>query len=69
MKDGAAVLCWKLPDGAQSFDFCSQIVTELINATFLLVDKIENDRNGIERCAPSNLRSGSPTGFLTILLY
>ena len=69
MKEGAAVLCWKLPDGAQSFDFCSQIVTELINATFLLVDKIENDRNGIERCTPSNLRSGSPTGFLTILLY
>ena len=34
MKDGAEVLCWKLPDGAQSFDFCSQIVTELINATF-----------------------------------
>ena len=26
--NGTAVLCWKLPDGAQSFDFCPQTVTE-----------------------------------------
>ena len=34
-------LCWKLRDRAQSFVFCSRIVTEKINAMFLLVSKIK----------------------------
>ena len=33
--------CWKLSDRAQSFVFCSQIVTELINSVFLLVNKFK----------------------------
>ena len=33
--------CWKLPDRAQSLVFCSQIVTEKINAMFLLVSKFK----------------------------
>ena len=34
-------VCWKLPGSAQSFVFCSQIVTEQINAMFLLVSKLK----------------------------
>ena len=34
-------LCWKLPEGAQSFVFCWQIVTEWINEMFLLVNTIK----------------------------
>ena len=45
------MLCWKLPDRAQSFVFCPQIVTEKINAMFLLVSKFK--MIGTERCAQS----------------
>ena len=34
-------LCWKLPDRAQSFVLSSQIVTEEINAMFLLVSNFK----------------------------
>ena len=39
--DGAAVYYWqlRLPNGAQSFVFCSQIVTEQITATFLILQE------------------------------
>ena len=40
-KQWCCSLCWKLPDHAQSFVFCSQIVTEYINAMFLLVSKFK----------------------------
>ena len=39
--NGAALECCKLPDRAQSFVFCSKIVTEYINAMFLLVSKLK----------------------------
>ena len=39
--NGAALQCCKLPDRAQSFVFCSKIVTEFINAMFLLVSKLK----------------------------
>ena len=34
-------LCWKLPDRAQAFVLSSQIVTEEINAMFLLVSNFK----------------------------
>ena len=34
-------LCWKLPDRAQSFVLSSQIVTEEINAMFVLVSNFK----------------------------
>ena len=34
-------VCWNLPDRAQSFVFCSQIVTEQINAMFPLVGRLK----------------------------
>ena len=34
-------ICWKLPDGAQSFVFSWQIVMEYINWTFFLVNTIK----------------------------
>ena len=40
-KQRCCSLCWKPPEGAQSFVFFWQIVTEEINATFLLVNTIK----------------------------
>ena len=41
IKQRCCSLYWKLPDRAQSFVFCSQIVTESINAKCLLVSKFK----------------------------
>ena len=40
-KQRCCSLCWKFPDGAQSFVFSSQIVTERTEATFLFVSKMK----------------------------
>lgn len=61
MKQHCCSLCRVLSDRVQSFVLYSQIVTELINMTFLLVANFQNDNNAKVICARSSSKKLTTT--------
>ena len=46
-------LCWKLPEGAQSFVFCLANCDGINYRNVFIGQYNQNARNALERCAPS----------------